>query len=712
SMRFSLYGAVIYCCLLSSVLTAQREIAYWDSLYHDVRVQADRTAQQKMASQITAWAATQEDTVAQCLANYVLADQFLQLNRLGQARSHWELAAAYPDRFAVTQPLAVRIQLIGGRLAQAEGKVNSAIFNYEQAQELAGSRLPELWLQACGQLTEVYLQSGNYRAAYDELEEASRLIQRAKSPISNRLEVYVERLRGDLFAEVGLDTLAVQTLEGARLRAATLRDTAQNIKAILALGRFWRARADTASSRNAYQLAYEQAEAFDNLQLLTKSLLGLGELSHAQQDTTAASTYFEQAWELMQLMELPDISAEVAARLGVAALDQEQLDTAYILCSQAYETANTQRLRRVQLDACQCLQDISERKGDWQSALLLLKEYQRLEQAASEEQVLRTINAQNFQDQLRELSDQRIAERKQMQSVQQQTQADLEAQRQRNRRLAISLVGVLVLAGLIFWFLRKNRQKNRELNRLNHELHRANQQLEVANEALAENNEALNRFAAVAAHDLKGPLRSIQSFSQLLRRKLGDRVQINEQEYFDFIIESTTRLATLIDDLLNFSRLDKGAVAPQPVDLQQTLDVVTANLHQDISEKQANITYQDLPKVAAQGSLMTQLFQNLLSNSLKFIHSDVPPVITLSSRPIGKSRVRIEVQDNGIGIAKQHQEQVFELFSRLHTSDAYEGSGVGLATCRKIVQSYSGKMGIASEEGRGTTVWIELPLAR
>jgi light-regulated signal transduction histidine kinase (bacteriophytochrome) len=212
----------------------------------------------------------------------------------------------------------------------------------------------------------------------------------------------------------------------------------------------------------------------------------------------------------------------------------------------------------------------------------------------------------------------------------------------------------------------------------------------------------------VAAHDLKGPLRSINSFTQLLRRRLGDKVGDDEMEYFAYIQQSTYKLTVLIDDLLNFSRLGKAMGDAEPVDLNATMEQVKSNLYQDIKDKAAILHIGPLPHVNGHTSLLTQLFQNLVGNSLKFTHEGIAPVVSIKQVPGTAKRVHIVVEDNGIGIAPEDQARVFELFTRLHSDQAYRGSGVGLAACRKIVQHYDGKIWLTSTEGKGTQVHILL----
>ncbi|MEZ4987564.1 MAG: ATP-binding protein [Saprospiraceae bacterium] len=148
---------------------------------------------------------------------------------------------------------------------------------------------------------------------------------------------------------------------------------------------------------------------------------------------------------------------------------------------------------------------------------------------------------------------------------------------------------------------------------------------------------------------------------------------------------------------------------PQPVSLQDILQQVEANLLKDIQDKQALLQYHHLPSVMGHPSLLVQLFQNLISNSLKFVQSDTQPLISVVFEKESRGQVQIAVQDNGIGIPKEDQNRVFELFSRLHSSKDYAGSGVGLAACQKIIQHHGGHIWLTSEEGAGTRVHLLLP---
>lgn len=290
---------------------------------------------------------------------------------------------------------------------------------------------------------------------------------------------------------------------------------------------------------------------------------------------------------------------------------------------------------------------------------------------------------------------------------------------QKSRILILSILfGVSLLFVLILYRLFSAKEHhNNELQTLNYHLNSSNNMLEMSvdelnqtNETLLQNNQALNNFATVAAHDLKGPLRSIISFSQLLQRSLDGKIEESEKDYFEYINTNTRKLATLIDDLLNFSSLGRQMPPPERIDLNKITKDVIASLQQTIEDQNAEFHISKLPTVQAHYSLMIQVFQNIISNSLKFAQEERKSIITINAFSLSAKRIQVSIQDNGIGIPEDQQAQVFELFARLNTPDDYEGSGVGLATCRKIVRYYGGKMMISSTEGEGTTIFFDLPL--
>jgi two-component system CheB/CheR fusion protein len=246
-------------------------------------------------------------------------------------------------------------------------------------------------------------------------------------------------------------------------------------------------------------------------------------------------------------------------------------------------------------------------------------------------------------------------------------------------------------------------------------------ELRSVNEELERSNHDLQQFASVTSHDLKEPLRKIQVFGKMLRDKAVKEDQKVYADPLNRIVHSSERMTALIDDLLSFSRLS-AALPEEPTDLNDLVSGILSDLEILITEKKAEVIVPDLPVINAVPGQLRQLFQNLISNALKFAKPDVPPRVSMTSSEVaardfeapaatGGAFVRIEVADNGIGFDDTYRDKIFTLFQRLHTRDAYEGTGIGLAICKKIVEKHGGIITAKSTEGEGSTFIMILPKA-
>jgi signal transduction histidine kinase len=233
---------------------------------------------------------------------------------------------------------------------------------------------------------------------------------------------------------------------------------------------------------------------------------------------------------------------------------------------------------------------------------------------------------------------------------------------------------------------------------------------------LRRSNAELEQFAYVASHDLQEPLRKVASFCQLLEQRYGDALDERGVEYIGFAVDGAKRMQVLINDLLTFSRVGRLNVTRATVDLDATLGTALANLAAAIEESEAQIVRRGgpLPQVIGDATLVTMLWQNLIGNAIKFRREDrVPHVAIDCERGAGDhdGHWMFSVTDNGIGIAPEFAAKVFVIFQRLHGRDAYTGTGIGLAVCKKIVELHGGTIGIDTGNSGGSRFWFTLPIA-
>ena len=234
-------------------------------------------------------------------------------------------------------------------------------------------------------------------------------------------------------------------------------------------------------------------------------------------------------------------------------------------------------------------------------------------------------------------------------------------------------------------------------------------ELRSLTERLKHSNQELESFAYVSSHDLQEPLRKIQAFGDRLKNRCGDLLDDKSQDYLQRMLSAASRAQMLIDNLLTFSRITSKGQSFMRVNLREIIEGVLSDLEIRIEKLGGTVNLGPIPEIDADPSQMRQLFQNLLSNALKFSRDGVPPVVTVSAT-VEEDRVRIEVADNGIGFDEKYRDRIFEVFQRLHGRTEYEGSGIGLSICRKIVERHHGTIIPYSQPDSGATFVIILPL--
>lgn len=228
---------------------------------------------------------------------------------------------------------------------------------------------------------------------------------------------------------------------------------------------------------------------------------------------------------------------------------------------------------------------------------------------------------------------------------------------------------------------------------------------------LKRSNEELKQFAYVASHDLQEPLRTIASFTQLLAKRYQGKLDQDADEFIEYIIEASIRMKQQIEDLLEFSRVMTRGGEFKKFNVKEALKTEISSLKALIDENNAEITCDSLPELYADPRQISRLFQNLITNSIKFKKPDESPKIHISCKKDEKANEYVfSVSDNGIGMEFQYTDRIFTIFQRLHTRDKYAGTGIGLAVAKKIVERHGGHIWVESEFGKGSTFYFTIPL--
>jgi signal transduction histidine kinase len=296
--------------------------------------------------------------------------------------------------------------------------------------------------------------------------------------------------------------------------------------------------------------------------------------------------------------------------------------------------------------------------------------------------------------------------------------------------VVLAVASLIALVGLVFFlayrdinFRKENEAKLRAArDELEDRVRDRTSELSDMNTELERSNRELQDFAFVASHDLQEPLRKIQAFSDRLRTVQGPKFDDQGRDYLDRMHNAAERMHTLINDLLTFSRVTTKAQPFEPTDLKKVADEVVNDLEATIEASGGEVIIGNLPTIDADALQMRQLLQNLIANALKFKKPDTKPNVEVSSDVVdasssgsegnGNESVNIFVKDNGIGFDEKYLDRIFTPFQRLHGRNEYEGTGIGLAVCRKIVERHGGSLTAKSTPGEGATFIATLPLAQ
>jgi signal transduction histidine kinase len=241
-------------------------------------------------------------------------------------------------------------------------------------------------------------------------------------------------------------------------------------------------------------------------------------------------------------------------------------------------------------------------------------------------------------------------------------------------------------------------------------LRKANEHMTRKAQELARSNAELEQFAYVASHDLQEPLRMVSSYTQLIVRRYGERLDSDGKEFMDFIVDGAARMKQLIEDLLAYSRVGTRGKELKATDCEVVLQKALTNLRATVEASSALVTHDPLPTIEADATQLVQLFQNLIGNAIKFRGTNAP-CVHVSAKEQDDAWL-FGVEDNGIGIDPQYSERIFMVFQRLHNKAEYPGTGIGLAICKKVVDRHGGRIWVESKSDSGSNFYFTLPKTR
>lgn len=411
-------------------------------------------------------------------------------------------------------------------------------------------------------------------------------------------------------------------------------------------------------SENYFHKALALAEEIQYSEMIALSLAHLSRASYAQNNLEGTVAFADRANELLE--DMGDVDADSINLLNFANLANHSGDYTTAIKHLIAGIGISKKVRNEENEiACyQLLSEIHEKQGDFKDAFHYKTLFATTQQAYLKKQSNRQILDQEIKFVTREKEQQ------------------IEALQKENSLQAMLL------------------EKQEEVK--------------LANERLTQANEELKQFAYVASHDLKEPLRMIGSYTQIINKKFEAETDEDTQTFFDYVTDGVSRMNNLLDGLLQYSTVGRGAQDLKPVNLNDTLIICQSNLRLLITESNVKIVTDELPTVLGISSLLSQLFQNLISNAIKFRKKEGQPKIIIKSEERNNEYL-ISIKDNGIGIKPEYKNRIFVIFQRLHARTDYEGTGIGLAICHKIMQRMGGKIWVESELGKGATFFFTFP---
>ena len=661
----------------------------------------------------------------------VLAPKISGNNYVEQLEAYFELGKAYLkdnntdksiEYLLAAEVLAKKLNRnnIKSEIQYQIGSCYMASQEYQKSIEMLSELVKEINIEggkplgdAYYKLAKAYQMVGNNELAFDYHFKALKIREELEDQFGIAQSFYqiggVHFFQGNYHKSIEYyeKCLAIgEKIENSRLQLSSLG----------AIGAAF-ARLDKVEESLKYNLeAFEIAKAVNNRSGLAYVAFNLGDAYHQLGDYDKALEYIEESHRIKE--SLHDRWGQIGSTQAIGEIHIEKGDFKkginYI--RKSLNIAQSIGAKPRLLEVYESLANNLEVVGDYKEANQYYRKYFDLKDSLVNEQTLQKMSDTKLNHEI----DKR--------------EIEMEKRDAQLSHLYNYLIwGGFFFLSLVFWQLfqkyktqetnsRLQREKNEKIQQQNEELEQAhltqletnklltdqNNKITDQNQKLELKNEELQRFAYIASHDLKEPLRNIGSFATLLKRRFHGKLGNDADEYIDFITTNVSRMYALLHEVLMFSKLDNEEIELEWVDLNEVVKTVQETLRSKIMEQNVQFTSARMPMLKIHHSHMTQLFQNIISNSIKYNDKE-NPIVEIGHTIGREDEFVFYIRDNGIGINMEFKERVFEIFKRLHGKNEYEGTGVGLAICKKIVNQYGGRIWVESEVGKGATFYFTLP---
>jgi signal transduction histidine kinase/Flp pilus assembly protein TadD len=451
-----------------------------------------------------------------------------------------------------------------------------------------------------------------------------------------------------------------------------------------------------------YEEALAISEQINDRYGVSYLLATMGEIRFNEGNYEVASDDFSRALEIAN--EIGDVEgkARILGLLGEVLQKQRDLDQSNEYCFEALSIAEKLGAKQTKRDLYETIAENYKLQENFQKAYDYQVLYKAVNDSIFNEEKSRQINELSIQYETRE----REAEVKLLK----EQQAKNEALLQRRTILSWTAALVLLFVSFMAWSLFQRNQRKQTFNKeLQEEVEERTSELRQSNLQLEKSNKELEQFAYITSHDLKEPLRNIISFTELIERQIGGKLDEETEDYMHTVKGNARQMHALIEGVLEFARIENIDFRKEVVDLNSITDKIKNVLQASIEESKVDLKIDKLHPVIGNSSQLFLVLKNLIENALKYNNDKTPRIVVSSSVENGMCEVSVE--DNGIGIEKDYHDKIFDMFQRLHIRKEYKGAGLGLSICKKIVQNLGGDIRVESELGEGSRFVFTVPFA-